>query len=249
MWVCSRTTYGSIHRWGLCLCFRHARQPLRNILYIRICIRNKTATSLTICMYQHARTLLIMCSDQDHTELMVLVSSHSLIALNRGCLSCTYLLGIESGNESNNSLTRLQNADAICVYFFCLCSIADSRKDRYVAWSRIVDTSKSIFSDIKLHMHACLFVLRNFNATIRSLLSIWYVWHQRMLNPDSVQIIQWIQRRTPYPKTRLRLGILGKLVGIQSIVASSQPKTARGWTKFNNTKQPKLVCTEKPFEM
>lgn len=91
-----------------------------------------------------------MCSDQDHTELMVLVSSHSLIAssyLNRGCLSCTYLLGIESGNESNNSLTRLQNADAICMCFFCICSIADSRKDRYVAWSRIVDTSKSIFTN------------------------------------------------------------------------------------------------------
>lgn len=138
--------------------------------------------------------LLIMCSDQDHTELMVLVPSHSLIAssyLNRGCLSCTYLLGIESGNESNNSLTRLQNADAICVYFFCLCSIADSRKDRYVAWSRIVDTSKKYLYRHKV-TYACLFVLRNFNATIRSLLSIWYVWHQRMLNPYSVQIIQWI---------------------------------------------------------
>lgn len=168
--------YLSLHtQVGLCLCFRHARQPLQNTLYIRICIRNKTATSLTVCMYQHARTLLIMCSDQDHTELMVLVSSHSLIAssyLNRGCLSCTdtYLLGIESGNESNNSLTRLQNADAICVYFFCLCSIADSRKDRYVAWSRIVDTSKSIFTDIKLHMHACLYSVTSMQRYDRSYL-------------------------------------------------------------------------------
>lgn len=37
----------------------------------------------------------------------------------------------------------------------------DSRQDGYVARSRIVDTSKSIFTDIKLHMHA-LFVLRNY---------------------------------------------------------------------------------------
>lgn len=44
--------------------------------------------------------------------------------------------------------------------------VVDSRKDRYAGWSRIVDTSKSIFTDIKLHMHACLYSVTTYNDTI-----------------------------------------------------------------------------------